>query len=51
MTTSERDELFGLFLAALHVVVPEVTNDQLALVRGVLDGMLRERDASPEPWF
>ena len=37
------EELFALFLAALEAVAPEVTGEQRALVRDVVDGMIRER--------
>jgi hypothetical protein len=43
----EGEDLFALFLAALEAVVPEITSEQRALVRGVLEGMLRERAAIP----
>jgi hypothetical protein len=37
------EDLMTVFLAALEVVVPEVTSEQRALVRDVVDGMMRER--------
>lgn len=43
-------DLFALFLAALEAVFPEVTTEQRALVRDVVDGMIRERAlAGPSP--
>lgn len=39
----EGEDLFALFFAALEAVVPEVTNEQRALLRDVVGGMLRER--------
>jgi hypothetical protein len=45
MTPAERKELIEVFLAATQAVTPEVTSDQRSLLRQVLDGMLRERDA------
>lgn len=44
----ESEELFAIFLAALEAVAPEVTSEQRALVRDVVDGMLRERVEVPE---
>jgi hypothetical protein len=41
------EELFALFLAALEAVVPEVTSEQRALLRDVVDGMLREQVQTP----
>ena len=38
----EGEDLFALFLAALDAVVPEITSEQRALVRDVVDGMMRE---------
>ena len=43
----DREDLFALFLAALEAVVPEVTSEQRALVRDVVDGMIRERAEVP----
>lgn len=40
----DREDLFALFLAALQAVVPEVTSEQRALVREVVDGLMRERE-------
>jgi hypothetical protein len=45
VTAQEREELIGLLLAAMQVVVPRVSNDERSLVRVVLDGMLREHPA------
>ncbi len=41
------EDLFAIFLAALEAVVPEVTTEQRALVRDVVDGMMRERAEAP----
>ena len=43
----DREDLFALFLAALEAVLPEVTSEQRALVRDVVDGMIRERAEVP----
>jgi len=43
----EREDLFSLFLAALEAVVPEVTNEQRALVRDVVAAMIREGEEVP----
>ena len=43
------EDLFALFLAALEAVVPEVTSEQRALVRDVVEGMIRERAEIPAP--
>jgi hypothetical protein len=45
VTAQEREELIGLFLAAIQVVVPRVSSDERMLVGEVLDGMLREHPA------
>jgi hypothetical protein len=45
----EDEDLFALFLAALEAVVPEVTSEKRALVRDVVDGMIRERVEVPPP--
>ena len=47
VATVDGEDLFALFLAALEAVVPEVTSEQRALVRDVVDGMLRERVEVP----
>jgi hypothetical protein len=45
VTAQEREELIGLFLAAIQAAVPRVSSDERMLVRAVLDGMLREHPA------
>jgi hypothetical protein len=42
-TRTEVQELLGLFMAAVRVVLPEVTEEQRLLVERVVQGMLRER--------
>lgn len=44
MTTEECADLLRLFMAAVQVVVPNVTSEQRTLVQQVVDGMLRERE-------
>jgi hypothetical protein len=49
MTKTDRDTLLGIFMAAMHAVIPELTKEQRMLVRDVLDGMLRENETlTPE---
>jgi hypothetical protein len=45
VTAQEREELIGLFLAAMQAVIPRVSSDERMLVREVLDGMLRAHPA------
>jgi len=40
---TEEYELLSLFMAAVHVVLPQVTEEQRRLVGEVAEGMLRER--------
>jgi hypothetical protein len=45
--TVDGEDLFTLFLAALEAVIPEVTSEQRALVRDVVDAMIREGEEVP----
>jgi hypothetical protein len=39
---TEQRELLGLFMAAVHVVLPDVTEEQWRLVGEIAERMLRE---------
>jgi hypothetical protein len=41
---TDRDTLVGIFMAAMQVVIPDLTEEQRTLVREVVDGMLRENE-------
>jgi len=40
--TSQEQQLLTTFVAALYVVMPEVTPEQASLITEVVEGMLRE---------
>jgi hypothetical protein len=42
-TRTDVQELLGLFMAALRVVLPEVSEEERLLVRQVAEGMVREQ--------
>jgi len=42
-TRTDVQELLGLFMAALRVVLPEVSEEERLLVGQVAEGMVRER--------
>jgi hypothetical protein len=45
MTKIDRETLLGIFMAAIHAAIPELTKERRMLIRDVLDGMLRENEA------
>jgi hypothetical protein len=44
MTKTDRDELLGIFMAAMLAAIPELTREQRTLACEVLDGMLRANE-------